>query len=740
MIERKLCIFCLFFFAAGFLFLQLNGGSIPGEKKPPPGAACFQEDDRIVLKGQVWKKEKRSDYTVLYLRDNCLSKNGRSVYESGMILYDPCDRKVQRGNLICAEGSLFFFDQARNPGNFDQEFYYEKQNIHAGMWVKQLEVEDYRSWKIRNALDKWRAAWKQSLLEGAGEPYGGILSAMILGERREMDQEIKEQYQISGIAHVLSISGLHLSLIGAGIYRFFRRCTGSYLAGGMAGISFLLLYILMIGLGVSVLRALVMFLFRVGADMSGRVYDMPTALSAAAVVVVLWRPLSYYDGGFQLSFGAVAGIWTVGKIWKKSKSRLSEMLKMSTGVQLAVLPVTLYHYFEFSPYTVLLNLIVIPLMSVLLLFGMAGSLLYAASCPAGPLLLWICRRILDLYGLSCKGVLSLPLGRMVTGRPDAAAVLYYYLAVGLCVFLWSRIGKRKRKRKISLGERLQAVLPVLMGVLVLLFAGCADRQGMLEVTALDVGQGDCVFLRMPDGTAILVDGGSSDVDQVGRYRIEPYVKEQGAGTLDYVFVTHGDFDHMNGIREMLQRQETGIRIRCLLLPSRQFWDETLQELALIAKACHTEVVCMERGEQLAAGTCRITCLQPGPEDGMAPGNSASMILDLTYGSFDMLLTGDVEQEGEERLCERLHKNYDVLKVAHHGSETSTSQVFLDTISPAQAVISAGRNNPYGHPHRKTLERLGNESCRVWQTADSGAVTFLTDGKSMSICSFLSKTY
>lgn len=244
--ERKLCISCLILFVMGFLAVHLAGEFFLEAARPPLAAACFQENETVFLKGQVWKQEERPEYKVLYVRDNSLSKDGRNVKEPGVILYYSIDASIKTGNVICAKGEIFFFDPARNPGNFDQKFYYQKQNIHAGMWAEQLEVEEDTCWNLRNTLDSCRIMWKRALLEGAGEMYGGILAAMILGERQEMDQEVKELYQVNGIAHILSISGLHLSFIGAGLYRLFRKCTGSYLAGGIAGISFLILYILML--------------------------------------------------------------------------------------------------------------------------------------------------------------------------------------------------------------------------------------------------------------------------------------------------------------------------------------------------------------------------------------------------------------------------------------------------------------------------------------------------------------
>ena len=256
-----------------------------------------------------------------------------------------------------------------------------------------------------------------------------------------------------------------------------------------------------------------------------------------------------------------------------------------------------------------------------------------------------------------------------------------------------------------------------------------EEWGKLRVAVLDVGQGDSIYFRSPDGISCLVDGGSSDVNQVGRYRIEPYLKCRGVGTLDYVFVTHGDEDHVNGIRELMERQEIGVQIDTLVLPVIEVWNETLYGLAEEASKAGVHVVMMEAGQKVTDKGLSITCLQPAGTDDFEPGNEASMVLAVQYGDFDMLLTGDVEGEGEVKLTKTLLELYqntiwEILKVAHHGSKNSTSTEFLEAVCPKVALISAGIDNRYGHPHRETLGRLEKSGTQVKCTQEAGAVEYL----------------
>lgn len=277
-------------------------------REPMPPEIKKQAGKEVQITGQVYQIEVRESYQILYL---ILSKKTARI-----LVYDDAKQSVQIGNKVNVKGELSLFEEARNPGNFDQKFYYEKQKIGAFLWAEALRVTDRESNPLKQGLYELRQKWKRILIDAAGEEDGGALAAILLGEKQGMDREIRELYQVNGIAHVLAISGLHLSFLGVGVYHLLRRITGSYTVGGLAGVLFLSAYILMIGMTVSAFRAMVMFLFRIGADLSGRHYDSPTALAAAAVTVCMWRPLSLYDSGFWLSFGALIAIIFILPIFK----------------------------------------------------------------------------------------------------------------------------------------------------------------------------------------------------------------------------------------------------------------------------------------------------------------------------------------------------------------------------------------------------------------------------------------
>ena len=711
--NRPLCGICLALFLLILTMTCVGREKFIKELRPSPLEKSAKEGEELVFTGRIYQKEIKDNHQVLYLKDN-------SLKEPRIIVYDESKRKLHIGNELQVSGELFFFSASSNPGCFNQKLYYQKQNIHAGIWGKKIVVTDTKTAGIRDRLFEIRNAWKEKLILFMGERNGEVLAAILLGEKEGVEPELKELYQTSGIGHILAISGLHLSFIGVGLYRLFTRISGSCQVGGTAGILFLLLYICMVGMTVSAVRAMVMFLFRVGADMCGRHYDGMTALAVALVTVLLWRPLCIYDGGFWLSFGAVGAILFLLPLFQELPV---QGLWAGISIHLVLLPVTLFCFYEFPPYAILMNILIIPLMSVLMLLGIVGSMFLAVPLVSG-FLLRLAAGILHFYEHICHLFMKLPGARVVTGRPEIWQLIIYALCFAMALYF-----------KIYGKSRGRWMLFLVVGLTVL--CGRWETEGKVQVTVLDVGQGDGIFIKGPSGGTYLIDGGSSDTKKVGQYRVEPFLLYQGTDTLDYVFVSHGDTDHMNGIEELLLRQDVGVKIHTLVFPVKEVWDETLEALAQTAVSQGTKVAVISSGQKIREEEMEIQCLQPESSYEGEPGNGSSMVLSLQYGAFDMLFTGDVEGSGEESLTELLRtkperRTIDVLKVSHHGSANATTEEFLAAANPGYGLISAGENNRYGHPHEETLKRLEDAGVIVHSTKEEGAITVTTDGKKITV--------
>lgn len=549
-----------------------------------------------------------------------------------------------------------------------------------------------------------------------------------------------------------------MSFIGSGIYRIMRKSGLGFIFSGMAGGGVLLLYTIMTGGSVSSVRALIMFCVRMGAEAAGRDYDLPTSLALAAAWICAEDPFSLTDPGFLFSFGALCGICMLTPLLEhlffcggkqtEEKRRIGKKASLRKGlcgslaVNLFLLGPTLYFYFEIPPYSVFLNLIVIPALSILMGAGMFGTAAILCIRPVGSVLLKAASMVLWLYDRLCEGVQMLPFGRIIAGKPSIELLAAYYV---ILIILW---GMYCCFRKRIFGY-------LLLGLAALTVFFCKtghETDGEIKVTVLDVGQGDGIVISAGK-ERFLIDGGSSDVEKVGAYRIEPYLLSEGADHLDYVFVTHGDEDHISGVRELLEGQKLGIRINTLVLPPKEYQGEELEELARTAVENETRVIVMKAGAKICqnqnaeekkekTGGVIWKCVGP-PSEGVPnqrkpkAGNEASLVLALSYGDFDMLFTGDAEGKGEELLIESgVLRESEVLKCAHHGSKNSGADAFLDQVNPKAAVISAGVNNRYGHPHEETVKKLKDRNIKVYNTQIGGAVCIHSDGRKMRIDSFL----
>lgn len=728
---RTLCTVCLIILWINGIRLFLISGDTFIEV---PACSIFFTEQKmsVVLQGQVYKKSNTLNNQIYYLKNNSLTYQNQVYHESKILIYDKSFIDIPIGKTVKLYGVAEAFKTSRNPGNFEQKLLYAKEGIYGYCYLEKLIGAGGKENRVKEQLYKIRQRWKSMIYEEVGDENGTVLSAMLLAEKSEMDADKKELYQKNGISHILAISGLHISFIGMGIYHILRRRLGfSFLISGGISIFVLTLYVLMIGFSVSVFRAYIMLMLKIVADITGRVYDVLTALFLSAAIIVLCEPLYLMDAAFYMSHGAILAIVLVVPILQKNLKcpRMFRYLKQgvwnsilsSLAINVTLFPILLYYYYEIPTYSIILNILVIPMMSVLLGCGMIGSGFVWCVPPIGKMLLTVCDFILQIFSKMNEIGCQLPFSRIVFGRPSLWQILIYYGV--LLLFLSGKVAKILNWKKAKIG--------VILG-LSLIFVKIPN--GKLYITMLDVGQGDCIFLKGPYGDTYLIDGGSSDRNQVGKYCIEPYLESQGVSKLDYVFISHGDLDHCNGIIELLERKKVGVKIDTIVLPVNFKKDETLLRIAKLAQKQGVTVSVLDVNKSIVEGDLNIRCLQPKKEDAL-DGNAGSMVLEVEFHDFEMLFTGDVENEGEELLIKKLQRTYDVLKVAHHGSKNSTTEKFLMKTQPEIALISAGEENLYGHPHQETLERLDIVGSKVLETKKCGAI-MLEIGEEMKVSTWL----
>ena len=631
--------------------------------------------------------------------------------------------RFESGDWIAGIGYGAPFSRATNPGGYDEQT--ERLGKGIFLCVKEVRVEkaDRRNASVHKLLTKSREYLSDIYDSLFDEREASLAKAMVLGEKAALDTDIKALYQRNGIAHLIAISGLHIAMIGGVLYRFLRKYSGSYPIAAGIGILFILAYGIMTGLSGSTLRAIIMLILSVTADVYGRKYDSITAISVALFLMLFYNPYQVTQVGFLLSFGAVIGIAVVNPVWKQIFEKMPgwlDGLMISISVQLTLLPILLYYFYEVPVYGVCLNVIVVPLMSVLLFLllvcGVMGSIILEGALPFAK----VADCIFYLYEKLCVLSERLPFHTVCTGRPELYWIVGYYGMLTLFV-----LGIYNRKKIVS-------ALSVLGFILLFCIVWIP---GPLRICIFDVGQGDGIYVRTPNGVNLLVDGGSVSKQKVGTYVLKNGMKYYGGARIDYIFLTHSDKDHYSGIAELLA--DDSVVVNNVVFPDIDHPDEAYRELEQQAKSKGCQLYYMHKGDRIEVDGVRFVCLNPKRRR-YADKNQGSMVLTVSKGEFDLLLTGDMDASVETEIENDITAQIEVLKVPHHGSKSASSEHFLEQVKPAVACISVGEKNRYGHPADEVMNRLKRYCEKIYLTKDSGAITIETDGKKYSITPFLEK--
>ena len=657
------------------------------------------------------------------------------------------------GRKISCTGSFEAFEGELNPGQFDAEAYYENEGYTGILDAKDIRiVKEEESFSPDIYLHRLNLAISDKYKKILGDKNAGSLSAMVLGDKRGLDEEIKELYQENSISHLLSISGLHISLLGGAVFLFLRRLKVSFRFPLITSSIILIIYGAFTGFSVSTSRAIVMMSVLFISFVIGKSYDLPSGLALAALILIVMNHRVIYQSGFLLSFFAVIGIFYIMPellyIFKvdiyhkrgiiKGLHLLLASIISSISILLATLPIILNNFYEVSLTGILLNIIVIPLMSLVVITGLLGGFVALVSETMGSFLLGITHYILNLYTLLCRLGDRLTCLRLIIGKPDKWQIVLYYLILVIVFYLLAL--KRRENKLDSLKNNLskeyntskRIVVTGLMTFTSFLIIAYKPRE--FSINMLDIGQGDCFVVNDGNNDIYISDCGSTTVQNVGKTRLLPFLKSKGWGKVDTIFISHMDKDHVNGVNDLLKCAE--ITIGRIIISASYKSDKLncaeLEELKELAKMRDIKLFYMKKGDEIVGKDISFRCIYPTGEEDIKDQNEASIVMRMDYKGLSMLFTGDIAGSTEEKIIEGSEKDIldcDILKVCHHGSKNSSTDDFLKKVSPKLYLISCGLMNRYGHPHRDALSRMTEEGGRILRTDHMGGTQIkLADGK------------
>lgn len=660
----------------------------------------------------------------------------------------------------------------------------------------------------------------------------GVLRAMLLGDRTFVDRTESRDFQRTGAFHVLVVAGLHVAAIAAALFWLGRKLRFPTSVTTLLMLATLLCYTALVEQRASVLRAALMVAILALGRMWFRRLDMLNSAAIAALILLVAKPLLVLDPSFQLTFvavGCVAGLaapwldcfiepyvrglkelqniprdasyapkiaqfridlrsfinwlcrqipasvrgWTRGPAQAITVSslrislRVIEMLAITLILQIGMLPMMTRDFHRVTLAGPLANLATVPLLSIMVPLGLL-ALLGGLFLPAlGKLLAiplgWLTALLLHVVAFFA-GLIHW--NYPIPGSPPALIILFFVAAVTCAAVM-----RLQFRWRTPLAIAASVTLLVAAGIIATFPFPAQWHRGQMELTVLDVGQGDSLFLVSPAGRTLLIDGGGAFAGFPGRPEhtsidpgeeaVSPYLWSRGYKHLDVVAVTHGHQDHLGGLTAVLENFHVGT-----LFVGREIPDSALARLEDLARATGTQIVHESRGEQLHWDGAEAQILWPESPDAMTTpakldladrdfaqvdptrpaaesatpaNNNDSIVMRWTFGARTFMLPGDAEKQVERQILTEnpaaaLHA--DVLKVGHHGSKNSTTDDFLAAIHPQVAIISAGENNPYGHPSPQLLARLQNANVRILRTDRDGAVHILTDGQRLQISCFI----
>lgn len=714
------------------------------------------KENTVIVQGKIYKIENTAFGTNIYLKGVEVENGEKSVSVKRIFVNTEKIPNVKIGNIIKVRGKLRQFEEAANKGNFDSKKYYLSLGFYGKIEAGTIEVinSDYSG--IRQGLYEMRMEIIERLEKLCSDNKGifsiinnknGIIGAIILGDKTDLDSDIKELYSVSGIAHILAISGLHISFIGMAIYRLLRR-RFRFLFSAAVSIPVVLSFGIMSGFGISTIRAIIMFILKIIGEVLGRKYDAITAISLAGLVLLVQNPFVVCNSGFQMSFGAIIAIVLILPIVEEilnTDNKIIKVLSANFTISLVMNPILAWNYYELPTFSFLLNIVVVPLMSVVIVSSIAGIFCSCIMFGFGKAVIFPGCGILELYTFLCNIINKSSVASIVVGQPKVTIIIVYYAILLVVLFGLKNIRnkytraekerniikketglvlekKAKKERRIK-GQNVKLRLACIVGFLLLNCLIYYIPNPGFYITFINVGQGDGILIHGDNGTKVMVDGGSTSEKQVAKNCIVPYLKAEGIGTIDYSIITHTDKDHISGILEILENNNSNrIRIKNLVMPDINMKDDTYNELIEKAKLKKINVLYIKKGDTLSLGKTKIKCIYPETTTTASDKNDYCTVLSVKNKTSKILMTGDISKEIEEKIKDDIEENYTVLKVAHHGSNYSSSEKFLKKVNPKYSIISVGKNNSYGHPGNETMERLRKQGGVIYRTDEKGGIT------------------
>lgn len=687
----------------------------------------------------------------------------------------------QRGDKLELEGTLLRPGEARNFGGFDYRNYLKFQRIHWQMTAKGLDgvivtppgSGEWGGWLILRVNDSFREKLAAKVERLFPEEQSGFMKAMLIGLEDDINPELFDQFSRLGLTHIIAISGLNVAIFLACLIwtmRLFGLTRETYL---LTAIALMPVYIAVTGAAPSIVRAGIMAMIGLYAAYRNRLKDGLHIALIAGIGMLMWNPYYLVNVSFQLSFlvtlGIILGVPAINKLLPLQRPRLRDAVSITVAAQFVSFPLTIYYFSQFSLLSFAANFLLVPVFSLIVMpIGTAAMLLSFLSAFLAKPFAWIVKQVNTILFYIVEWSSRSEWFQTIWPRPEPVWILMYYGLLVLLVVLMGEqhppdegdkpepmlytMAEHKGKRQSQWWTRYVLLPAAIVSFAAVLWIGYDPRRGKVEgrVHFIDVGQGDSILIQPPgSGSYLLIDGGGTlsfrkpgeewkqrkDPYEVGRKLLVPLLKKRGVQTIDELILTHQDVDHFGGLQAVIEQ----IPVKRLIFNGTLKPVPGVEKLFQTALDRGTQLVDARAGDRLEAGLDTVLHFLYPFQDAGDSGlrleqdqNPSSIVFLMEMSGTRWLFAGDIDQASERKLLERwsaveagaaelFAAPIDVAKVAHHGSKSSTSELWLRAWRPKHAVISAGVKNIYGHPHPSVLDRLAAHQVSVHRTDLHGEV-------------------
>lgn len=688
-------------------------------------ADCFKQNVKVF--GQIDPMSVRENEYSNSCTVDCLKffVENEEINFKGKLRISTQNKIPERG-ILKIEGKLLELNSYRNPGVFDMEVWNRVQNF--GGRIKKAKVQNVTEQfindlnffqNIKDNLAIFNLRLRKTITEIVPDEAGSIINGMLLGGSVGLSDETREIFSANGLSHLLSVSGTHLMLLAGFLLAALKPLEKIYIKKKIVinnpkaqennnfnlrnifVVAVLFFYALFCGLRPPVLRA---FLMTMAVLFGGKGLARGNVLCMVGIILLIFNPVWLLDVGFQLSFGAVAGlIWLFPVLQKFFKKYLwqiiADLLSVTFAAQLATLPFLVGYFHQISLLSLPASLIFLPLLelgTLLSLIGVMFSFLFNFTLP------------LQIAGVIVTQVLQwadflaqIPWSVIIISSQPLWCGLIYYLFLILIFNLKCVQWLKFQYKKILVG--------VCCIFLSIKFLSAYFVPNNMTIYFLDVGQGDCTVVVTPQKEVLIVDTGGSFGFDLGSRVLVPFLRNIGINKIDVLLLSHGDFDHAGGAAGLVRN----IPIQKIIFQQGELSE---YEKELLALANDSEINFAKSGDQYIFSEASLNILDAPTEN---KKNDTSVVASFEFNGYGILFTGDIDEARENNL--QLTKTYNIVKVPHHGSKYSNSEEFYAMVKPEVAIISVGKDNGYGHPHKDAMERISASGAKIFRTDEMGMI-------------------